>query len=179
MNKKIISAVLLLLFAFSVFSFQQTLADEDWVTFQKTEYGFQFKHPSNWNIELDKQPNVLGCHGLPKLNCDFIGCEEITIMLYVLENDKGKSINDFFTAGKVSGEVIMERQNRVENGLEILVVGYEYDPPIWGAISYEAEAMVELSPETFVYMQFLGTKGIELDYLLSTIDKILASIKSI
>lgn len=156
-----------------------TAANTKMSTFSNADYKFQFKYPSQWESDLNKQTNVSAKYGLSLLNYDHLKGKNTETQVYVLKNKQNKKLDDFLLSGKLKSKEYIARTKKTYNSLDMLLVGYEYDPPQWGIIKYEIEAMVKLSNDMFVYIQIAAMKAMDGDELSKIVENILSSFKKI
>ncbi len=146
-------------------------------TLSNPDYSFQMEYPSGWESNLDQQTNIIGICGLSLLNYDQLKGKDTETRVYVLKNDQSKNLDDFFLSGKLNSKEFIAREKKTYNSLDMLVVGYEYDPPAWGLVKYEVEAMIEVSKDIFVYIQISAMKSIDGSELNTIVESLLSSFK--
>jgi hypothetical protein len=167
----------LLVATVSVFSVVAASAAPGTSILKNSEHNFQLEYPSDWKSHLNKKTNVIGIYGLPLLNYDQLKGTSTETRVYVLRNEPKKSLDDFFLSGKLKSKEFISRNKRSYNDLEVLLVGYEYDPPQWKIIKYEIEAMVKISEDVFVYIQIAGVKSLAGNELKKIVESILSSFR--
>ena len=149
-------------------------AAAQWQEFTDGEYGLTFRIPADWTISTP-DPDPIAIYDLPILKYYAMSAptDSMALRLYFLDNPAETPLVSFLTVPRAGSVIVITRHVEVVGGLNILQVGYEYDPPVFGGIAVEVENLIERTPAIFAYLQLAAAPGQDYAGLL---DELIGSI---
>ena len=156
----------------------QAAAGDGWSTSRNDAQGYEVAHPSDWEVSLEKDTNMIGIYTLSLLRFDAFKSDVMELRVYTLANPEKKPVDGFLTSGKMKSKEYIKRTEPSINGMDAVLVGYEYTPPQYGIIKYEVEMMIALSPEKMAYVQICATKSVRDSELKSVVEKVMENFKA-